>query len=77
MTTVSIAAAKACLDELISKAEQGEIIDIERHGKPVARLSAADQTRAPIDGAWLQSVIDSMPRTQDDSVRKMRDEDRY
>lgn len=77
MSTVSIATAKSHLSELISKAEQGEIIEIERHGRPVARLVPVQRPREPIDFDWLQSVADSIPQTEPDSVRKMRDEDRY
>jgi prevent-host-death family protein len=77
MTKVSIATAKAHLSELIVKAEQGEVIEIERHGKPVARLVPAEQAREPIDFEWLQAVTDAMPRTGSSTVRKMRDEDRY
>ncbi len=77
MTTVNIAAAKAHLSELVSKAEQGETIEIERHGKPVARLMPAEQPREPIDFAWLDSVINQMQKTEADGTRRLRDEDRY
>lgn len=77
MTTVNIATAKAHLSELVSKAEQGETIEIERHGKPVARLMPAQQRREPIDFAWLDGVISQMQRTEADSIRHLRDEARY
>ncbi|MBR0554986.1 type II toxin-antitoxin system prevent-host-death family antitoxin [Ciceribacter sp. L1K23] len=77
MTTVNVAHAKARLSELINKAERGEITEIERHGKPVARLVPARRSGEPIDFEWLQTIVDSMPRTEPDTVRKMRDEDRY
>jgi prevent-host-death family protein len=77
MTTVNIATAKAHLSELIGKAEQGQTIEIERHGKPVARLVPATRPPEPIDFFWLQSVIDLMPRTAADGTRQLRDEDRY
>jgi prevent-host-death family protein len=77
MTTVNIVNAKAHLSELVGKAENGEIIEIERHGKPVARLVAAETPRQPIDFTWLEDVARSMPTTEPDGVRRLRDEDRY
>ena len=43
MERVSIANAKNRLSELIVRVEAGEVIDVTRHGKPVARLIAADK----------------------------------
>ena len=77
MTTVSIATAKERLSDLIAKAEQGETIEIERHGKAVARLVPADQAREAIDFVWLDSVIRQMPQTADSGIRRLHDEDRY
>ena len=77
MTTVNIVSAKAHLSELVGKAENGEIIDIERHGRPVARLVAAETSREPIVFSWLEDVTRSMPTTEPDSVRRLRDEDCY
>ncbi|EKF59964.1 hypothetical protein QWE_07696 [Agrobacterium albertimagni AOL15] len=77
MTTVSIATAKERLSDLIAKAEQGETIEIERNGKPVARILPADQAREAIDFVWLESVIREMPQTDDSGIRRLRDEDRY
>lgn len=77
MTTVSIATAKERLSDLIAKAEQGETIEIERHGKAVARRVPADQTREAIDFVWLDSVIRQMPQTDDSGIRRLHDEDRY
>jgi len=77
MTTVNIATAKAHLSELVAKAERGETIAIERHGKPGARLVPAKQSREPIDFDWLDDLIGQMPETEDDGIRRLRDEDRY
>lgn len=77
MTTVNIATAKAHLSELVVKAEKGETIAIERHGKPVARLVPAEQAREAIDFQWLDDVIGQMPLTEEDGTRRLRDEDRY
>lgn len=77
MTTVNIATAKAHLSELVAKAEQGETIEIERHGKPVARLVPAEEPRDPIDFDWLESVLGQLPATKPDGTRRLREEDRY
>ncbi|QEE44387.1 type II toxin-antitoxin system prevent-host-death family antitoxin [Rhizobium sp. WL3] len=77
MTRVNIATAKAHLSELVVKAEQGETIEIERHGKPVARLVPVEQSLEPIDFEWLDDVIRQMPQTEEDGTRRLRDEDRY
>ena len=42
MQRISVAEAKNRLSELIARAETGEIIDVTRHGKPVARLVPID-----------------------------------
>ena len=77
MTTVNIATAKAHLSELVAKAEQGETFEIERHGKPVARLVPAEEPRDPIDFDWLDSVLGQLPTTEPDGTRRLREEDRY
>jgi prevent-host-death family protein len=77
MKTVNIVTAKAHLSELVGQAENGEIIEIERHGKPVARLVAAEAPREAIDFTLLEDVARSMPTTESDGVRRLRDEDRY
>lgn len=77
MTKVNIAKAKAHLSELVVKAEQGETIEIERHGKPVARLVPVEHFLEPIDFEWLDDVIRQMTPTEEDGIRRLRDEDRY
>ena len=44
---VSVYAAKTNLSKLIDRAVAGEEIVITRHGRPVAKLVAADGLRAP------------------------------
>jgi prevent-host-death family protein len=41
VTTVSVHEAKARLSELLALAETGQVVEITRHGKPIARLVAA------------------------------------
>ncbi|WP_127090409.1 type II toxin-antitoxin system Phd/YefM family antitoxin [Aquabacter cavernae] len=80
MDAVSLADAKAHLSELIDRVEAGDSIDITRRGKPVARLTAVDRPRKPIDAAMLNGLTQAMPpqsQSAADLVRSMRDGDRY
>jgi prevent-host-death family protein len=53
-TEFSLADAKARLSELVQRAEAGEEITIKRHGKPVAKLSAAGRPKRDVE-AQLKS----------------------
>ena len=80
MSAVNLAEAKAHLSELVDRVEGGESIEITRRGKRVARLTAADRPRRPIDLTALQALTRSLPPSSDtspDLVRAMRDGDRY
>lgn len=80
MSDVSLADAKARLSELIDRVEAGDTVNITRRGKPVARLMAVRQSKKRIDGAMLRALTASMPKHAPDdpqSVRSMRDDDRY
>jgi prevent-host-death family protein len=80
MTDISLAEAKARLSELVDRAAAGENICITRRGKPIARITAAEQPREQVDAAWLKSITDGMtPQTESAGgfIRRMRDEDRY
>jgi prevent-host-death family protein len=77
---VSLADAKAHLSELVMRAEAGEAVCITRRGKPIARITAIDAPRKPIDIAVLRAVTDAMPMQSEgarDFIRRIRDEDRY
>jgi prevent-host-death family protein len=80
MNTVNLADANAHLSELVAQAASGETVCITRRGKPVARLTAAQPPRQPIDLAALQALTASMlvqNESAGDFVRGMRDGDRY
>ncbi|MCM2473750.1 type II toxin-antitoxin system prevent-host-death family antitoxin [Rhizobium sp. CG5] len=80
---INLADAKAHLSELVELVElveAGDSIDITRRGKPVARLTAVERPRKPIDAALLQLLTAAMPpqsQSAADLVRSMRDVDRY
>lgn len=78
MGHVNLAEAKAHLSELVARAEAGESILISRRGKPVAQLTSLKPPRKPIDVAAMRALVESMPKTDAESVvLTMRDEARY
>jgi len=80
MEIINLAEAKAHLSELVDRVEAGDIIDIARRGKPIARLSSVSQPRKPIDVELLRALTASMPVATESAgelVRSMRDGDRY
>lgn len=80
MAAISLAEAKAHLSELVDRVEAGDVIDITRRGKPVARLTAATSPRKPVDAALLQALTATLPTEAESAaalVRSMRDGDRY
>ena len=80
MSTVSLADAKAHLSELLNRVEAGEVIEITRRGRPVARLTMVASARRRIDVASLAAVTQAMPCSavgEGEFVRTLRDSDRY
>jgi len=80
MKSVNVADAKAHLSELIETAASGDTVYITRRGKPMARLTAVEVPRKPIDLAALKALTDGMPAQSESAgtfIRRMRDEDRY
>ena len=80
MGSISLAAAKARLSELVERAGSGETVQITRRGKPVAQITAIETPRKRVDIAALRAMTDAMPPQREsarDFVRRMRDEDRY
>lgn len=54
---ISVAEAKARFSEILKRAEAGETVVVTRHGKPVARLEAAQATsKLPRIGAFKGEV---------------------
>lgn len=80
MKSVSVAEAKAHLSDLISRAADGETIDITRRGKPVAQLVAVKKLRKKIDVDMLRRITEGQSlqkQSAGDFIREMRDSDRY
>lgn len=62
---ISVAEAKARFSEILKRAEAGETVVVTRHGKPVARVEAAQATpKLPRMGAfkgeiWMSDDFDA------------------
>lgn len=79
-TTVSLADAKARLSELTELAAGGEEVVITKRGKPVVRLSPADEPRRRVALDVLRRLTDRMPKQGEGAgkfMRRVRDESRY
>lgn len=87
MGVIKIDDIKDQVEELVSRAEAGETILIEKDGKTVARIegvvgseAAQDGPRRKIDMTALRELTQSQPfqtESAADFIRRMRDEDRY
>jgi prevent-host-death family protein len=83
MRTLSIAETKAHLSAVIDSVEAGEEIVVTRHGRPVARIVAESPTlsRDPATVLAEQRAFlatqPALPERAADTVRRMRDADRY
>lgn len=78
MKEVSVREARAQFARILDEVERGEEIQIHRHGRPVARLARtsaygpAFPTRSD-----LREALPPMQTGAADTVRRMRDEERY
>lgn len=77
MDGMSLAEAKAHLDELVERAEAGETIEIMREGRAVARLvpieARPEPPRKPIDVDALRRLTSRQKLQESGIVRAMRD----
>jgi len=77
---INLADAKAHLSELVTRASQGEEIEIVRRGKTVARLLPPEPALEPFDFDALRQMTDAMSLQEEgagDLVRRMRDGSPY
>jgi prevent-host-death family protein len=80
MDTVSLAEAKARLSELVTRAAEGETVQITRRGKPIAQLAPIQKPRKPVDIEALRALTASMPEQSEsagDFMRRLRNSSRY
>ena len=81
MATVNVAQAKAKLSELLDKVEAGEEVVITRHGRAVAKLSAAGaQPKKPLRDllpalAEFRARMPAWDRPSAERLRELRDEE--
>jgi len=76
MERINLADAKTHLSELVTRASQGEAIEIVRRGKTVARLLPPEKPRKSFDWDALKRLTDTMtPQTESagEFMQKMRD----
>jgi len=78
MTSVGIFEAKTHLSELVDRVSRGEVIEITRHGKPVARLTPVHEgATAPPSSedviASLRSISRQSKLTRDEIVSIIRE----
>lgn len=79
MGEITVAEAKAHLSQGLDRVEAGETVTVTRRRRAVARLSAVEEPKKPIDFEALRKFRASMPqleRPSADLIRQMRDEGR-
>ena len=72
MQTVNVADAKAHLSEILDRVEAGGEVVITRRGQPIAKLSAVNKPKKPIDFAPLDALRTRQPLAKTSSVRLTR-----
>lgn len=88
MKQVSLAEAKATLDQLVRLVQKGEVVEITRDGKPVAQLAPGKPTPRtkrprklkPIDIEALlrhRASLTSPPMDTEESLRLWKDDEKY
>jgi len=77
MVTVSVAATKAHLSELLDRIEKGEEIVVTRRGKPVARLSPVKSQKKPFPSlAEFREGIPQLKTSGSKVLQMIREEGR-
>lgn len=78
MTTVNVRDARERISQLLDRVQAGDEVIILRHGKPVARLVGPAPRRASFpDRSGLRKSIPPMSESAADTVRSLRDDERY
>ncbi len=80
MDRINLADAKTHLSELVTRASEGEEIEIVRRGKIVARLLPPARPKRGINVDELRRMTDAMTYQEQSAgefIRAMRDSDRY
>lgn len=79
MMTINVNEARRRFAEIIGRVERGEQVVINRRGKPVAKMSAADQGNRPRlpDLAEFRASMGKPPRKPKATIEKLRNQERY
>lgn len=78
MRKFSIREIRQHMSTLLKAVEAGEEIIIQRHGRPIAKISPIFQEPAKFpDRSELRSQIPMAKKSIADEIREMRDEEKY
>ncbi len=78
MRRVNVSETRENLAELLTAVEAGEEIIIMRRDRPVAKLVALTKPTSPfLDRSRLRSEIPPMRTTAAQTIRELREEERY
>lgn len=78
MQTINVRETREKLSALLDAVAAGEDIVILRNGKPTARLTAAAPERIQFpDRSALRDSLPPCTQSAAESIRKLRDEERY
>lgn len=80
MNAINLADAKARLSELVDLAQRGEVVEILKRGKPVARLVAVAPEKSRIRIEDLRKATEKHPEQPESAgefMRRLRDDYRY
>ncbi|HRN17878.1 MAG: type II toxin-antitoxin system prevent-host-death family antitoxin [Trueperaceae bacterium] len=78
MRRVNVSETRENLAELLTAVEAGEEIIIMRRDRPVAKLVALTKPTSPfLDRSQLRSEIPPMRTTAAQTIRELREEERY
>jgi prevent-host-death family protein len=77
MNKVSVVEIKARFSEILAAVESGRDVVITRRGTPVARMSAMESAKKPLNLSGIDAFRNALPVGKRQSaalIRKMRDE---
>ncbi len=78
MRTLSVKEVRKQLSEVLRDAEGGDSTLITRYGTPIAQITPVRKERQPFpDLSAFRDSVDSRGESLSDTLREMRDEERY
>lgn len=78
MITLNVRETRERISQLLDAVAAGEEVVILRRGRPAARLVGAGETRVRfVDRSKLRKSLPPMKESGAETVRRMRDDERY